>query len=120
HWLIRHSQWIPLLIAAWFCGFAVLAWAMFSVFRMHETALTVFLAYLLIPAPLFIALVSQAGTAVREMRRAGGTDMTGCRVCTSCCFDLRASPAAGVCPECGTRYSSESLAKFWTKRLPLG
>jgi hypothetical protein len=36
-------------------------------------------------------------------------------VCTSCLYSLCGSPKSGICPECGTEYTQESLRSFWQK-----
>jgi len=119
HWLIRHSKWFRLWAAAWFCGVVLVGWAGHTLLGMPNPPLVISLATM-IPIMMLLALIQEAGAVVRGMRRFDGHDSTGCRVCTRCCFDLRASADQGVCPECGTQYTSESLAKFWTKRFPIG
>jgi hypothetical protein len=38
---------------------------------------------------------------------------TGFRLCTGCGYDLSASPAIGVCPECGGQYNISDVINDW-------
>jgi ssDNA-binding Zn-finger/Zn-ribbon topoisomerase 1 len=59
---------------------------------------------------LALAATSVAGGtwAARQALR-----KSGYRVCPGCRYDLSASPAEGVCPECGATYTPESLRAMW-------
>lgn len=34
-------------------------------------------------------------------------------LCEGCLYDLRSSPSAGACPECGFRYQRDELIRMW-------
>lgn len=44
-------------------------------------------------------------------------DGAGWRVCPTCIFDLTSSTSSGICPECGTAYTAQSLQSDWRKKV---
>jgi hypothetical protein len=43
---------------------------------------------------------------------------SGFGLCCHCGFDLRGSPAVGVCPECGKAYDLPSMRREWILAQP--
>ncbi len=119
-WVVRH--WLATFVAYVCSQSCVMILVLFAVWwfdALRPAMLLSLMALALLFPIVHFVIIQRAGTYVRSMRRFAGPDDTGCRLCTQCAYDLRASAPIGVCPECNAPYTSVSLEQTWTHRFPL-
>ncbi len=68
----------------------------------------------------FLATIAAAVTISWRIRKRTRTVLkeTRARACRFCLYDLRASPPAGPCPECGEIYDLKRTIAHWREAYP--